>query len=134
MNLDDAIAHVPYALHLGIEVTRQLDNGVEFMLTPEERFVGNPMLRAFHGGIISGFMECAMSLTALSMTGIEIKPRLVNQTTSYLGRASIDHPLKVRTELTKGGKRILAVFAKAHQGGDDGQMVAKSSAIFRVPA
>lgn len=132
MKLDKAIRQIPYALKLGIEVLGEFDDGVEFELAPNERFIGNPMLRAFHGGVICGYMECAMSLTAMSMSNTAVPPRLVNQTTSFLGSASIDQPLKVRTELTKGGKRILGVFAKAYQGHKDAQLVAKCSSIFRV--
>ena len=134
MKLDKAIQQIPYALKLGIEVSGEFDDGVEFELAPNERFIGNPMLRAFHGGIICGYMECAMSLTAMWLSNTEVPPRLVNQTTSFLGSASIDQPLKVRTELTKGGKRILGVFAKAYQGHPDAQLVAKCSSIFRVRA
>lgn len=132
MNVEKALTQIPYALYLGFELSGVFDDGVEFELAPDERFIGNPMLRAFHGGIICGYMECAMSLTVMSMSNADMPPRLVNQTTSFLGSASIDRPLKVRTELTKGGKRILGVFAKAYQEDDSAKLVAKCSSIFRV--
>ena len=132
MKLENAIVQIPYALNLGIEIGEEFPDGAEFQLAPDERFIGNPVLQAFHGGIICGFMECATSITAMSMSKTETPPRLINQTTSFLGSASIEHPLKVRTELTKGGKRIIGVFAKAFQGQGNTQLVAKCSTIFRV--
>ena len=72
MRIDNAIGQIPYALKLGIKVAGEFDDGVEFELAADERFIGNPMARAYHGGIICGYMECAMSLTAMSMSNTSI--------------------------------------------------------------
>jgi len=56
-----ACSVIPYAADLGLQLLSISSRGAEFELAPEERFMGNPLLRAFHGGVICGFMECAMS-------------------------------------------------------------------------
>lgn len=131
MKLSAVIERIPYAQYLGVSVLEEFSDGALFQLRPEERFIGNPMLRAFHGGIICGVMECAMSLTVMQFNDLANPPRLINQTTSYLGSATMESPLKVRTELTKPGKRILGAYAKAYQTSEE-PLVAKCSTLFKV--
>lgn len=131
MKMDTVIERIPYAQYLGISVLEEFSDGALFQLQPEERFIGNPMLRAFHGGIICGLMECALSLTAMRFNDLDDPPRLINQTTSYLGSATMESALNVRTELTKPGKRILGANARAFQASEQ-QLVAKCSTLFKA--
>lgn len=131
LSYEEIVANVPYAQQLGFKVVEEGGSGAEFELSPEERFIGNPMLRAFHGGIICGFMECTMSATVQRLVDVSSPVLLINQTTSFLGSANIDTPLRVRTELTKSGKRIIGVSARAYQASDT-LYVAKCSALFRL--
>ncbi|MEQ8993687.1 MAG: PaaI family thioesterase [Pseudomonadales bacterium] len=85
----------------------------------------------FHGGVICGFLECAMSETVVRILGHHAPPRLINLTTSFLGSAQVDQPLRVRTEVTKTGRRFVGVYARSYQGSVD-LLVAKASALFRV--
>ena len=133
MTFEKAIQEVPYARQLGFEIVEHTEQGAIFELQPDERFIGNPMLRAFHGGVICGLMECAMSLTVMGAANLAEPPRLINQTTSFLGSASADEPVRIRTEMTKPGKRILGAYARAYQRSEE-VLVAKCSSLFKVRA
>ena len=84
---------VPYAQQLGFHIVCSEDTGALFELTPADRFIGNPILRAFHGGIICSLMECAMVATVMRAAELESPPGLITQTTSFLGTATVDLPL-----------------------------------------
>ena len=121
----------PYAEQLGLRVVEQNATGLLLELPGQARFVGNPVLSAFHGGVICGAMNCSMMLTLMQLNNLERQPELVNQTTSFLGATSTEQSIFVRTELTKPGKRILGASCRAFQK-TESQLVAKSSALFKV--
>jgi acyl-coenzyme A thioesterase PaaI-like protein len=131
MKFEDLVKTQPYVEHLGLQLVSNDPSGLTFQLEPEERFIGNPMLRAFHGGIICSALECAMSLTLMLANSLKTPPQLINQTTSFLGSASADKPVVVRAEITKPGRRILAAHARAYQDDAD-VLVAKGSVLFRA--
>ena len=121
----------PYAQQLGLHIVEQSEMGVLFELPGDERFVGNPVLSAFHGGVICGAMNSCMMLTLMQLNNLDAQPELVNQTTSFLGATSIERSIFIRAELTKPGKRILGTYCRAFQESES-QLIAKSSAIFKV--
>jgi len=131
MNVQKIISEIPYADQLGLKLVESNSQGLVFCLLPEERFIGNPVAEAFHGGVICGFMECSMSLTIMNLLKINKPPPLINQTTSFLGSASIKSPLYVQTEITKPGKRIVGAYARTYQDNKE-LLVAKSSSLFRL--
>lgn len=133
MKFEDLITNQPYVEHLGLQLVSNDSHGLIFRLEAEDRFIGNPMLRAFHGGIICSALECAMSLTVMLSNNLETPPQLINQTTSFLGSASADKSIIVQAEITKPGKRILAAHARAHQDDTD-VLVAKGSVLYRASA
>ena len=121
----------PYAHQLGLRVIDEENNGFRFELPSDPRFIGNPVISAFHGGIICGAMSSAMMFTVARMNDLETHPELVNQTTSFLSSASAEKNIFFQTEVTKTGKRILGAYCRAFQDSDN-QLVAKSSALFKL--
>ena len=120
-----------YAQQLGLQIVEQNVKGLLFELPGNERFIGNPVLSAFHGGVICGAMNSCMMLTLMRLNDIDEQPELVNQTTSFLGSTSTEQSIFIRAELTKPGKRILGTYCRAFQESEN-QLVAKSSALFKV--
>lgn len=121
----------PYAHQLGLRVIAEESNGFLFELPRDPRFIGNPVIPAFHGGIICGGMSSAMMFTVANMNGLEKHPELVNQTTSFLGSATAVKSIFFQAELTKPGRRILGAYCRAFQDSEN-QLVAKSSALFKL--
>ena len=131
MTPQEAINSIPYAVQLGIRLHENLENGCVFKIDPEQRFMGNPILEAYHGGILCGLMDCAMAVTIMSRLERAKPPAIINQTTSYLGSAALHSPISVRTEITKPGKRIIGAYARAYQTNEE-QLVAKCSSLFKL--
>jgi acyl-coenzyme A thioesterase PaaI-like protein len=131
MNINVAISNSPYANQLGLQLIESDSDGFTFCIQPEERFIGNPVIEAFHGGVICGLMESSMSVTLMHVLSLPQPPRIINQTTSFLGSATIQSPIYVRTEMTKPGKRIVGAYARAYQS-NTSQLVAKSSSLFAI--
>ena len=123
----------PYAQQLGLQIVEQSGTEWLFELPGDERFVGNPVLSAFHGGVICGAMNSCMMITLMQLNHLSQQPELVNQTTSFLGATSTEQSIFIRTVLTKPGKRILSAYCRAFQESES-QLVAKSSALFKVTA
>lgn len=121
----------PYADQLGLRIIERSDATALFELPGAERFVGNPVLSAFHGGIICGAMSCCMLLQLMERHNLEVEPALVNQTTSFLGSTSTQQSIFIKTEITKPGKRILGASCRAFQN-TESQLVAKTSALFKI--
>lgn len=126
-----AIAVIPYATHIGMRCVQATGDAVLFELPAGDRFVGNPVLRAFHGGVISGLLDCAMQCSVMGRSSLVEPPILVSHTVSFLGSASANKPLQVQTQLTKPGKRIVAVHARAFQD-SEARLSAKASAVYRL--
>ena len=93
--------------------------------------MGNPAIEAFHGGIICGLMDCAMTVTIMCVLEKAEPPSIINQTTSYLGSASLQSPVYVRAEITKPGRRIVGAYARAYQD-NEVHLVAKCSSLFKL--
>ena len=88
----------PYAHQLGLRVIDEENNGFRFELPSDPRFIGNPVISAFHGGIICGAMSSAMMFTVARMNDLETHPELVNQTTSFLSSASAEKNIFFQTD------------------------------------
>ena len=121
----------PYANQLGLRIIERASVELLLELPADERFVGNPVLSAFHGGVICGAMNCGMMLTLMELNGLDKQPDLINQTTSFLGSTSTERSIYIRTEVTKPGKRILGAYCRAFQESES-QLIAKASALFKV--
>lgn len=121
----------PYAQQLGLLLVEQSPDGMLFELPGNERFIGNPVLSAFHGGVICGAMNCGMMLTLMLLNKLDEQPELINQTTSFLGSTSTKQSIFIRTEVTKPGKRILGASCRAYQVSER-KLIAKTSSLFKI--
>ena len=127
------IEKIPYALSLGMKCEITGDQ-LLFSLPTNERFIGNPMIKAFHGGIINAFLNCSMRLGAMSHENLEEPPRLVSITTTYLRSARIADDLNASIKINKTGKRIISIAAEVWQNSenDAARLVAEASASLKL--
>ncbi len=122
-----ALAEMPYAQLLGVEIQEDADGPV-FVLPFRPHNIGNPDLPALHGGVIGGFLETAALLHLLWIReSLEI-PRTVDFSLDYL-RSGKAETLYAQCSITKQGKRVANVMMTAWQD-DKAKPVAVARAHF----
>lgn len=135
--MSDALAlqayldRIPYGRWLGLRAQGEGDrDGVtaRFLLVGEQRHLGNPILNAWHGGILSGSLQVAMAATLMRVGAVEEPPALFEHTTRYVGSSPISKPLTIDVRLVKHGKRIAFVEAEAYH--EPGKTVVTAQASF----
>ena len=97
-----------------------------YRLTFDEPHIGNPVIRALHGGVISAFLEYAATLEVLSRLSGDVTCRSISVHTSYL-RGSRDQDLLVSVDVQRIGRRIAFVEARGWQ--DDRERTVGSAQI-----
>lgn len=108
--LTDAI---PYAKFIGINVQKAGDE-LTCLLPFKEDNIGNPMLPALHGGVVSAFLETAAMLQLICDVELDHFPKPVNVNIDFLRSAK---PVETfaRAFVTKQGRRVANVRAEAWQ-------------------
>lgn len=105
------------------------DGAHRYRLTFDEPHIGNPVIRALHGGVISAFLEYCAKLEVLSRSEGDVKVRSISVHTSYL-RGSRDQDLDVLIKVERVGRRIAFLEARGWQGDRD-QPVATADIALR---
>ena len=107
------IANVPYARYLGITVDRK-GTEITTVLPFAEHLLGNPVLRALHGGVVGGLLETTAMLQAVFELSPTSLPKPVDVTIDYL-RSGRPIETYARAFLTKAGRRVVNIHAEAWQ-------------------
>lgn len=107
------IEQSPYALNYGTEIL-SAEEYVECVTQWREIFTGNPLLRAWHGGIVSGVLELTGTLAAIRAANNE-NCGLISINTSYLRPTSGDKAMFSRANIVRSGKQIQTINAVAWQ-------------------
>ncbi|MBR9771163.1 MAG: PaaI family thioesterase [Halomonas sp.] len=127
------LGEVPYADFIGVREDRD-EHGRRFVLETRPHNVGNPMLPALHGGVVSAFLETAAALDTLAQTREPRLPRLVNVTVDYLSSAGVK-PTFARCRLVREGRRMANVEAWAWQDDEDAPVArARLTYVLGAPA
>lgn len=125
--MSDLLATIPYARFLGLTTERDGD-ALTVTMPFADRLVGNPMLPALHGGSTAALLE----LTAVAQVALlypRLKPpRPINVTVAYL-RSGRPVDVRARARISKAGRRVAHVEARAWQEDED-QPIAALSAHF----
>lgn len=112
-DLHRLIQAIPYCRFLGIDVDRK---GTELtMILPfSDPLIGNPVIRALHGGVVAAFLETAAIVQVVFELGGKSLPKPVDINIDYLrsGRAVETY---ARAVITKQGRRVVNVHAEAWQ-------------------
>ncbi|NNU16387.1 PaaI family thioesterase [Parvularcula sp. ZS-1/3] len=108
-----------------------IDEGEQrYRLTFDEPHIGNPVIRALHGGVISAFLQYASTLEVLSRAPTPVQARTISVHTSYL-RGSRDQDLLVSVDVQRVGRRIAFVEARGWQDDRD-RAVASAQIALRM--
>jgi len=111
--LNAYIAKTPFFRFLKMQVLSNSGDKIETAMPFEERFVGNPILKNFHGGIIASYLEASASLLILDLP-VEGLPKPINLTVDYL-RPAGPKPLNAHAHIFRSGRRMASIEALAWQ-------------------
>lgn len=97
----------PYERFLGIDVDESGGAPV-YRMSFREQHVGNPLIKAFHGGILASFAE-VVAAKHLQATGvIADPPECTSMTSDYL-RPAFAGTLRAEPQTVRAGKRFVTV-------------------------
>jgi uncharacterized protein (TIGR00369 family) len=94
--------------------TQPHDRGLIYHLGFCEEHVGNPVIRAIHGGVISSFLESAALLEALAQAPEGTEVNIISIHTSYLASAKPEN-MRALIATAKFGRRMGFFEASAYQ-------------------
>ncbi len=126
-SLQACLDSIPYAVWLGL--TAEPDSALRVQLIGEEKHLGNPILNAWHGGVLAGSLQVAMSAALMAANDLDEAPALYELTTRYVGSSPITKPLTIEVNIVKSGRRVGFVQATALAG--PGKIVATAQASFQ---
>lgn len=125
--LIDFVEETPYARNYGTEIIAS-EPETECATKWQDIFTGNPLLRAWHGGIVSGVLELTGTLAVINSANTK-ECALLSINTSYLRPAVGDTSLYSRANVVRSGKCIHTINAVAWQKSRD-EPVAIASLTF----
>ncbi len=103
----------PYASNYGMQLLKTLPE-VECTTPWQDEFVGNPLIQAWHGGIVTGLLELTGKLQALKVAGTETGP-LLSANINFLRPTRGNSVVHTRAHLIRCGKQIINIDAVAWQ-------------------
>ena len=125
--LQDYLNRTPFADFIGFKCEIMGDE-MTAILPFEEKIIGNPSIRALHGGATGAFLELT-AMAQLFLLSDEVSlAKPINLTIDYLRQAKAEN-LYARATVTKQGRRIANVHAEAWQS-ERARPVATLSAHF----
>lgn len=120
---------IPYARKIGMSCQSYQDSAL-FLLSGNERNIGNPVLPAIHGGVIGGFMEMAAAIHLMLFMDEPRVPKVIDFSLDYL-RSSKVVDTYAQCQVTRQGNRVANVSIIAWQK-DKATPVATGRAHFRL--
>ncbi len=110
-----ALANIPYAAELGIQPIL-MGQELTLVLPYSPGIIGNPMLKALHGGAVGAFLEtCAIVQLGIAGEGEELAlPKPIGINIDYLRRGR-PQDTYARAVIGRSGSRVANVRVKAWQ-------------------
>jgi len=109
----DALSRIPYAKELAIRPLLMGDE-LTLILPYGPHIIGNPMLKALHGGAVGAFMETAAIVQVWLMGDPKPLPKPIGINIDYLRRGKPQDTF-ARAILAKQGARVANVRVRAWQ-------------------
>ncbi|MGE0407716.1 MAG: PaaI family thioesterase [Amphiplicatus sp.] len=122
-----ALAESPLSSWLCFTV-RETSDGRIYAIAPGDAHVGNPLIKALHGGIVSTFLEIAAHHELHGALPPDGDSEAININVDYLKSAKLA-PLFARARIAKIGRRLAFVDCIAWQESEDNP-VAKAACSF----
>jgi uncharacterized protein (TIGR00369 family) len=123
--------NIPFQKFLGIRLEEIRPRYARFRLPFREAFIGNPMLPAYHGGVITTLMDSVGGMAAITtLVSLEDRISTIDLRCDYLrfaGPADLIGEAHVR----RSGNRIVVTDMHIHQG-EAATPVAEGRGVFNV--
>ncbi len=113
----DALSRIPYANELGIRPLLMGDE-LTLILPYGPHIIGNPMLKALHGGAVGAFMETAAIVQLWLMGDPKPLPKPIGINIDYLRRGK-PQDTYARAEIARQGRRVANMRVRAWQDNYD---------------
>ena len=104
---------IPYSNFIGVQI-KLIGDEMTCILPFKDELIGNPMLPALHGGVVSAVLETAAILQVMSEVDAEHLPKPININIDYM-RSAKPQETYARAIITKQGRRVANVRAEAWQ-------------------
>ena len=111
--IKEALLQIPYAGELGIKPLLMGDE-LTLLLPYRPEIIGNPMLKALHGGAVGAFLETAAMVQILLNTRPHSLPKPIGINLDYLRRGK-PQDTYARAFIAKQGSRVANVRVRAWQ-------------------
>ena len=105
-------------------------DGRRYSMMPSDAHIGNPMIKALHGGVVSTFLELAALHELKRALGSETNGSAININVDYLKSVKLA-PLFARARIAKAGRRLVFVDCAAWQD-DENSPAAKAACSFTL--
>lgn len=103
----------PYANNYGTTLVNS-EPDIECVTPWADHFTGNPLLQAWHGGVVVGVLELTGALQALKASGSELPP-LLTANVNFLRPTKGDVAVHTRAYIVRSGRQILNIDVVAWQ-------------------
>lgn len=131
MLVNARIEGAPVATWLGL-TAMQDESGLLYRLAFADRHIGNPVIRALHGGVIAAFLEFSSQLELAARLGAEAKVSTVNFSIDYL-TSSRPQDMEGRVRVARLGRRVAFLEATGWQASPE-RPVAEARVCLRIAA
>jgi len=127
----DLVDAMPYCGYLGLRAVLEGDDLI-IRLPFKEALIGNPKIRALHGGVTGGMLESTAILKLVWTRDSVDVPKIIGITIDYLrGPRPID--TFARAKITKMGRRVASVHVEAWQQDPDRPIAIAGTHFLLIP-
>ncbi|MGV6801770.1 MAG: PaaI family thioesterase [bacterium] len=128
--IENRINSSAMAKWMNMSVSRTQDNQLLYRLGFDEAHIGNPIIRALHGGVVSSFMETAAMLEEYAKLSNNEDISVVSTHTNYL-RSSKPMDMLATVSMAREGRRICFAEVNAWQESEE-KPVARAAVCLRT--
>ncbi len=101
-----------------------------YRLRFQERHIGNPWIRAVHGGVTAGFLDVVTHTELQRILGLDARFKMMSSSVDYL-RVSRDVDILARARVERHGRRQMVIDAWAWQD-TEAEPITRSVCSWRI--
>ena len=119
------------AMAAWLQLSADLEDGaLRYRIAFGEQHIGNPVIRAMHGGVVASLLETAATLEVMGRTDPAVRLRTISCHVNYL-RGAVDKDMTAAVTVSRLGRRIAFCEATGWQTTPD-EPVARAAVALRV--